>query len=78
MQQNKRDRYFVWLLRYHRFLKWVWHPLKLLASFRVYNKTSHKVAVQVVLWKILNNFIIMFTLYKFYNTETTRKIIADL
>ena len=25
---------------YHRSIKWVWHPLNLLASFRGYNKFS--------------------------------------
>ena len=27
----------------HRSLKWVWHPLNLLASFKVYNKISDKI-----------------------------------
>ena len=30
---------------YCRFLKWVWHLLNLLASFRVYNKISDKIAI---------------------------------
>ena len=68
----------MWLLGYHRFLKWIWYPLKLLASFRVYNKISDKIAAQVVLQRILNNFMIMFTLYKFYTPEITRKIVIDL
>ena len=33
------------LKSYQSFLKWVWHRLKLLASFGVYNKISSKIAI---------------------------------
>ena len=32
---------------YCRFLKWVWHLLNLLASFRVYNKIFDKIAIPI-------------------------------